>query len=104
MEREKENGAFMGAEDIKKKKLHLLICVTIAFAILLALFILNRKHTAVPEYVFSYACLSYHDFPILAISIFARCHPGNPFKDFREITRIPVTDFLSYFFDVHCNI
>lgn len=63
MEREKENGAFMGAEDIKKKKLHLLICVTIAFAILLALFILNRKHTAVPEYVFSYAENQTKDYP-----------------------------------------
>lgn len=63
MEREKENGAFMGAEDIKKKKLYLLICVTMAFAILLALFILNRKHTAVPEYVFSYAENQTKDYP-----------------------------------------
>ncbi|MDE7018605.1 MAG: TRAP transporter substrate-binding protein [Lachnospiraceae bacterium] len=53
----------MGAEDIKKKKLYLLICVTIAFAILLALFILNRKHTAVPEYVFSYAENQTKDYP-----------------------------------------
>lgn len=53
----------MGAEDSKKKKMYLLICVGVVLALALTLFIINRKHAAIPEYVFSYAENQTKDYP-----------------------------------------